>query len=73
MLSCNAVVQIRGFGETEVAAIDPASMQAIENRELATAAAKVRAKLQRVVDGVSQARWSQRPCNSIMQFYISNI
>lgn len=59
MLPCNVVVQDVGSGETEIAAIDPvASMQAIENGELATAAAEVRAKLQRVIDSVSQARES---------------
>ncbi len=56
MLLCNVVVQDSGSGETEIAAIDPvASMQAIENGELAKAAAEVRAKLQRVIDSVSQA------------------
>jgi uncharacterized protein (DUF302 family) len=56
MLPCNVVVQDVGSGVTEIAAIDPvASMQAIENGELATAAAEVRAKLQRVIDSVSQA------------------
>ncbi len=43
MLPCNVVVQARGEGETEVAAIDPvASMQAIDNAELKKAAAEVR-------------------------------
>ena len=56
MLPCNGVVQDVGFGNTEIAAVDPvASMQAIENDELASAAAEVRAKLQRVIDSVSQA------------------
>lgn len=56
MLPCNVVVQDVGFGNTEIAAVDPvASMQAIENDELASAAAEVRAKLQRVIDSVSQA------------------
>lgn len=59
MLPCNVVVQDLGSGETEIAAIDPvASMQAIENSELASAATEVRAKLQRVIDSVSQARES---------------
>jgi uncharacterized protein (DUF302 family) len=59
MLPCNVVVQDLGSGETEIAAIDPvASMQAIENGELASAAAEVRAKLQRAIDSVSQARGS---------------
>ena len=51
MLPCNVVVQELGSGETEVAAIDPvASMQAIDNARLKTAAAEVRARLQRVID-----------------------
>lgn len=59
MLPCNVVVQDLGSGETEIAAIDPvASMQAIENGELASAAAEVRAKLQRAIDSVSQTRGS---------------
>ena len=52
MLPCNVVVQDLGSGETEIAAIDPvASMQA-------SAAAEVRAKLQRAIDSVSQTRGS---------------
>ena len=36
MLPCNVIVQEKGDGETEVAAIDPvASMQAIDNPKLA--------------------------------------
>ncbi len=50
MLPCNVVVRDVGNGQTEVAAIDPvASMQAIDNPELKRAAAKVRAKLERVI------------------------
>jgi uncharacterized protein (DUF302 family) len=51
MLPCNVIVQLSGKGEIEVAAIDPvASMQAIDNRELAKAAVVVREKLQRAID-----------------------
>jgi len=51
MLPCNVVVQDAGAGKTEIAAIDPvASMQAVDNPRLKDAAAKVQAKLKRVVD-----------------------
>ena len=50
MLPCNVVVQARGPKETEVAAIDPvASMQAIDNPELAKAAGEVKARLEHVI------------------------
>jgi len=50
MLPCNVVVQAFGPNETEIAAIDPvASMQAIDNPELAKAAGEVRDRLERVV------------------------
>jgi len=53
MLPCNVVVRDAGGGNTEVAAIDPvASMQAIDNPALKHAAENVRAKLQKVVDGL---------------------
>jgi uncharacterized protein (DUF302 family) len=53
MLPCNVVVQDVGGGRTEVAAIDPvASMQAIENQRLKQAAARVQAKLKKVIDGL---------------------
>ena len=51
MLPCNVVVEDLGNGRTEVAAIDPvASMQAIDNPELKRAAARVQAKLKKVID-----------------------
>lgn len=51
MLPCNVVVQQKSADETEVAAIDPvASMQAIDNPELARAAREVQSWLFRVVD-----------------------
>ena len=50
MLPCNVVVQAREDGSSEVAAIDPvASMQAIENPQLAEAASEVRQRLSRVI------------------------
>ena len=53
MLPCSVVVQETAPGEVEVAAIDPlASMQAIENPELAPVAQTVRQKLQAVVERV---------------------
>lgn len=53
MLPCNVVVQDLGDGRTEVAAIDPvASMQAIDNPRLKSAAERVQAKLKKVVDSL---------------------
>lgn len=53
MLPCNVVVQEVGNGRTEVAAIDPvASMQAIENPRLKTAAEEVRGKLRKVIESL---------------------
>ena len=50
MLPCNVIVQARDEG-VEVAAIDPvASMQAIENEELALKAREVADKLRRVIN-----------------------
>lgn len=50
MLPCNVVAQAFGPNETEIAAIDPvASMQAIDNPELAKAAGEVRDRLERVI------------------------
>ena len=50
MLPCNVVVQARGDGSCEVAAVDPvASMQAIENPRLIEAATEVRQRLSRVI------------------------
>lgn len=54
MLPCNVIVQDAGQGRTEVAAVDPAaSMQAVDNPQLAELAGEVRSKLQRVIDRVS--------------------
>jgi uncharacterized protein (DUF302 family) len=50
MLPCNVIVQDVGNGQVEVAAIDPvASMQAIDNAELKSAAQQVRDKLERAI------------------------
>lgn len=55
MLPCNVVVQQLADGVVEVAAIDPvASMQAIDNPKLKSAAETVRAKLARVVELLSR-------------------
>ena len=52
MLPCNVIVQDVGGG-TEVAAIDPvASMQAIDNPQLQTAAQQVQQKLKRVIESL---------------------
>lgn len=52
MLPCNVVVQ-EISGKTEVAAIDPvASMQAIDNEQLAAIASKVRDELKAVIEDV---------------------
>ena len=56
MLPCNVVVQAKGDGEAEVAAIDPvASMQAIENPKLAEAAHEVQVRLFRAIDRLHEA------------------
>jgi uncharacterized protein (DUF302 family) len=53
MLPCNVIVQEVNESQTEIAAIDPvASMQAIENPELAEIASQVRLKLKSVVEKV---------------------
>ena len=50
MLPCNVIVQQQENGDVEVAAVDPmASMQAVENSELAGIAEEVRDKLNRVL------------------------
>lgn len=52
MLPCNVIVQENG-GRTEVAAVDPvASMQAIDNPNLAEIAAKVRTELKAAVEAL---------------------
>lgn len=50
MLPCNVIVQEKEAGKVEVSAVDPAaSMQAIENVELAAIAKEIRASLQKVI------------------------
>ncbi|MDR6846918.1 DUF302 domain-containing protein [Sphingomonas sp. BE137] len=57
MLPCNVVVQEIAPGSVEIAAIDPvASMQAIENPDLASAAQAVREKLARVIEQLGVSR-----------------
>jgi uncharacterized protein (DUF302 family) len=53
MLPCNVIVQELPDGLVEVAAVDPiASMQAIQNPDLAKVAVAVQAKLKKVVDNL---------------------
>ena len=55
MLPCNVVVQERGPGQVEVAAVDPVeSMQAVANPVLGRVAAEVREKLRAVVARLGQ-------------------
>ena len=57
MLPCNVVVQQRDGGKVEISAVDPvASMQAVDNKNLAAVADKVRAMLREVVAEVGTAR-----------------
>jgi uncharacterized protein (DUF302 family) len=53
LLPCNVIVQERGDGTVEVAAIDPAaSMQVVSNPALSDIAGQVREKLQKVIAGL---------------------
>lgn len=53
MLPCNVIVRELEDGRIEVSAVDPkASMQAVENPELAEIADKVRTRLQQVIDAI---------------------
>jgi uncharacterized protein (DUF302 family) len=53
MLPCNVIVQELVNGGVEVSAVDPvASMQAIDNPELAEIADQVRGRLKGVIDGL---------------------
>ena len=53
MLPCNVIVQQRDRGGVEVSAVDPvASMQAIENPDLAEVAKEVQGRLKKVVEGL---------------------
>ena len=53
MLPCNVIVRMLDGGAVEVAAVDPiASMQAVQNEDLATVARAVQQKLERVIDSL---------------------
>ena len=53
MLPCNVIVQEIAEGQVEVAAIDPlASMQAVQNPELADVAETIRIMLENVIDNL---------------------
>ncbi|MEP7109772.1 MAG: DUF302 domain-containing protein [Ferruginibacter sp.] len=53
MLPCNVILQEKIAGQVEVSAVDPvASMQAIENKELADIAVEIRMKLQKLIIGL---------------------
>ncbi|AMV70654.1 hypothetical protein DBW_0254 [Desulfuromonas sp. DDH964] len=53
MLPCNVIVQEYEDGRVEVAAVDPiATMQAIDNADLADIAIQVRGKLRQVIDSL---------------------
>lgn len=53
MLLCNVIVQDKGGGRMEVAAIDPvASMQAVDNAKLKQASEIVRSKLEAAIAGI---------------------
>jgi uncharacterized protein (DUF302 family) len=53
MLPCNVIVQAKGSGESEVAAVDPvASMQAVKNPALEEVARGVQERLRKVVESL---------------------
>ena len=53
MLPCNVIVQDRGNGAVDVAAIEPMiSMQAVKNPALEQIAAEIQEKLHRVIDAL---------------------
>lgn len=53
MLPCNVIVQQKSDSLIEVAAVDPvASMQAIENENLAAIAFEIRSKLEKVIANI---------------------
>lgn len=52
MLPCNVIVQQVDDG-VEVAAVDPlASMQAVDNKDLAVIAEEIQSKLESVIEGL---------------------
>jgi len=51
MLPCNVIVQEKTAGQIVIAAVDPAaSMQAVDNTELAEIATEIRGRLRKVID-----------------------
>ncbi len=53
MLPCNVIVQEKKTGEIEVSAVNPvASMQAVDNEELADISAEVGNRLEKVINGL---------------------
>ena len=53
MLPCSVIIQDKGSGQVEIAAIDPvASMAAIDNPDLVAIAAEVSAKLKNAIHSV---------------------
>ena len=53
MLPCNVIIQERGDGKVEVAAVDPvASMMAIPKAALAAVAGQVQSKLKKVIENL---------------------
>lgn len=53
MLPCNVIVEEHEDGSVEVSAVDPmASMQAVENAELAAVAGEVKSRLEKVIKAV---------------------
>ncbi len=53
MLPCNVIVQDKGSGEIEVAAVNPiASMQSVDNEALGKVAKEIEEKLQKVIQNL---------------------
>jgi len=53
MLPCNVIVQEKGPGKVEVAAVDPvASMAAVKNEQLAEIATVIREKLKKIIESL---------------------
>jgi uncharacterized protein (DUF302 family) len=53
MLPCNVIVQDRGNGQVEAAAVDPiASMASVDNPQLEEVAAEVRSRISKVIESL---------------------
>lgn len=53
MLPCNVIVEEHEDGSVEISAVDPmASMQAVENPQLAAVAGEVQSRLKKVIEAV---------------------